>query len=109
MVQHFAGLHHSAHAHLVVRRLADVLGTVVNRVKLSELVAVADCLEKRLNLLTCTHLLEVVLTNAQVGVRLGEKQVDGLGLITVIAEVGYRSLVFEWDVSSNCGDTEAAI
>jgi len=89
VVQHLAGLHHSAHANLVVGRLADVFSTVVNRVELSELVAVADSLEQRLNLLTGTHLLEVVLTDAQVGVCLGEQQVDGLGLITVIAEVGY--------------------
>ena len=89
MVQHLAGLHHSAHANLVVGRLADVFSTVVNRVELSELVAVADSLEQRLNLLTGAHLLEVVLTDSQVGVSLGEQKVDGLGLITVIAEVGY--------------------
>jgi hypothetical protein len=109
VVQHLAGLHHSAHAHLVVGRLADVLSTVVDRVKLSELVAVADSLEQRLNLFTRTHLLKVVLTDSQVGVRLGEQQVDSLRLITVIAKVSYRSLVFEWDVGSNSGDTEAAI
>jgi len=89
VVQHLAGLHHGAHAHLVVGRLANVFGAVVNRVELSKLVAVADSLEQRLNLLTGAHLLEVVLTNAQVSVSLGEQKVDGLGLITVVAEVGY--------------------
>ena len=79
-----------AHANAIVRRLGQLLGTIVDRVELANLVAEADLLEQRPNCLATAKLTEFVLADAILGEVRREQQIDCLRLVSVVLIIKNR-------------------
>lgn len=69
--------------------MRNVFGSVVNGIELAVFVREANLLEQRSDLGAGPHHLEVVLSDAQLRVCLGEQKVDGLRLVTIVAVISH--------------------
>lgn len=88
-MKHLHGCHESPHAHHVVLRLANFFGLVVHSVELADFVGVTDGFEEGLDRCSVAWHLEVGLLNAQLRKGRREKQVNCLGLVSIVRIISH--------------------
>ena len=101
VVQHLHRGHESTHAHLVVRRLANLFGLVVHSIELANLVTVANGFKECLDGGTVSERHKVGLLDTHLGESGWEEQINGLWLVSVVAIVSHRTHLFVRDVHAN--------